>query len=348
MSLGVLIISFALHGAPAAATSPAKGSRFEQGQKLYNQGDVESALKLLDAAAQEEREPAVLEKVHLLRGQCFSARHDFVRAEDAFALALDANPDTSLDPARVDPTVVKLLEAVRMRLTATLIVTSSPPGANVFLDSKNAGVAPQTLQAPIGKHRVEARWGDGPLAPVELVFKPKKEVRIEFVQGPAPAPQMVTVQPEQQPLRPYGDVRGIVDVPANGAAPRGGIDLGGGIEFGVSMPTGGLDHGGGLKFSLFRIGLLARLFPDFGVVPRAAWVVPLIPKLNFVLEVHVPLLFRNEGIGLGFGGLAGGEFWALPWFGAFVGVGGQHLFKNDRRNDNTTFHATAGVRLRLP
>jgi tetratricopeptide (TPR) repeat protein len=96
MSLGVLVLALALGGAP----STGKGTRFEQGQKLYNQGDVEAALKLLDAAAQEEKDPAVLETVHLLRGQCFSARQDFVRAEDAFALALESNPDTSLDPAR--------------------------------------------------------------------------------------------------------------------------------------------------------------------------------------------------------------------------------------------------------
>lgn len=328
MSLGVLVLSLALSGAPSAG----KGTRFEQGQKLYNQGDVEAALKLLDVAAQEERDPAVLEKVHLLRGQCFSARQDFVRAEDAFALALESNPDASLDPARVDPTVVKLLDAVRTRLTATLIVNSSPPGASLFLDSKNAGVTPQTVQAPIGRHRLEARWGDGPMTPLELVFKPKKEVRVEFVQGQAPPPQLVPMQPDQKPIRPFADARGLVDVPPTvGSAPTGGIDLGGGIEF-----------------SVFRVGLHVRLFPNFGVIPRAAWVVPLIPKLNFFLEAQMPLLFRNGGVGFGLGGIAGGEFWPMPWFGAFVGVGGQHLFVNVMRADNTTFHAAGGVRLRLP
>ncbi|MDP3238569.1 MAG: tetratricopeptide repeat protein [Myxococcales bacterium] len=328
MTLGVLVLSLALGASPSAG----KGTRFEQGQKLYNQGDVEAALKLLDAAAQEERDPAVLEKVHLLRGQCFSARQDFVRAEDAFALALESNPDASLDPARVDPTVVKLLDAVRTRLTATLIVNSTPPGASLFLDSKNAGVTPQTLQAPIGRHRVEARWGDGPMTPVELVFKPKKEVRIEFVQGQAPPPQLVPVQPDQKPLRPYADLRGVIDVP-----PVVG-----------STPTGGIDLGGGFEFSSFRVGLYARLFPYLGVIPRGAWVVPVVPKFNVFLEAQLPLLFRSGGVGFGLGGAAGGEFLALPWLGLFGALGGQHLFVNTNRADNTTFHANGGLRLRLP
>ena len=332
MTLGVLVLSLALGGAPSAG----KGTRFEQGQKLYNQGDVEAALKLLDAAAQEERDPAVLEKVHLLRGQCFSARQDFVRAEDAFALALESNPDASLDPARVDPTVVKLLDAVRTRLTATLIVNSTPPGASLFLDSKNAGVTPQTLQAPIGRHRLEARWGDGPMTPVELVFKPKKEVRIEFVQGQAPPPQLVPVQPDQKPLRPYADLRGVLDVPTVVG----------------QLTTGALDFGGGVEFFVFRLGLYARLFggavTTFGAIPRAAWVVPLLPRVTAFLEASLPLLFRNGGVGFGFGALAGAEYQVTPWFGFFGGLGGQFLIKNDMRADNNTFHATGGVRMRLP
>ncbi len=332
MSPGVLVLALALSGAP----STGKGTRFEQGQRLYNQGDVEAALKLLDAAAQEERDPAVLEKVHLLRGQCFSARQDFVRAEDAFALALESNPDTSLDPARVDPTVVKLLDAVRTRLTATLTVNSTPPGASLFLDSKNAGVTPQTVQVPIGRHRLEARWGDGPMTPLELVLKPKKEVRVEFVQGQAAPPQLVSTTPDQHPVRPYIDLRAILDIPTVVNQP----------------PTGALDFGGGVEFFVFRLGLYARLFggavTTFGAIPRAAWVVPLLPKLTAFIEASLPLLFRNGGVGLGFGAVAGAEYQVTPWFGVFVGIGGQFLIKNDMRADNNTFNGTGGVRMRLP
>jgi hypothetical protein len=328
-SLCGFIISLAVAGQPGAAS---KGTRFEQGAKLFNQGDFEGALRQLDLAAQDERDPAILEKLHLLRGQCFSARQDFVRAEDAFALALEANPEASLDPARVDPTVVKLLEAVRARLTTVLQVSSTPPGAVLMLDGKSVGVTPQSVAAPIGKRKLEARWGDGPLTVVEVVLKPKKEMRVELIQSAAPPPVRVQVEPEPKPIKPYGDLRGTGEVPsAMGAAPTGGIDLGGGFEW---------------KF--FRAGLYGRLFPYFGVIPRIALVVPVLQKFNVFLEVHVPLLFRNGGIGFGVGGAGGGEFLALPWLGVFAQIGGQHLFINDNRGDPTSFIASAGVRLRVP
>jgi hypothetical protein len=330
MSFGVFLVALALAGAPSPNSG--KGTRYEQGQKLFNQGDFEGALKQLDLAAQDEKDPAVLEKVHLLRGQCFSARQDFVRAEDAFALALDSNPDASLDPARVDPTVVKLLDAVRARLTATLLVNSTPPGASLFLDTKNAGVTPQVVQAPIGKHKLEARWGDGPMTPLELVIKPKKEIRVEFVQGQAPPPVLVPVQPEPKPLKPYGDVRGIFDASAAAGA----------------VPTGAMELGGGFEWSYLRLGLYARFPVYFGVVLRGAFVVPILSRFNAYIEAHVPLLFRNGGVGFGLGGAGGGEFLFLPWFGAFAQVGGQHLPINTNRADNTTFTAAGGVRLRVP
>ncbi len=329
MSLSAFLLTLALAAPPATAS---RGSRLEQGVKLFNQGDFENALKQLDLAAADEREPAMLERVHLLRGQCFSARQDFLRAEEAFALALEANPDATLDPERVDPTVVKLLDAVRARLTATLVLNSSPPGATVFLDSKNAGVAPQTVQAPIGRHRLEARWDDGPMAALEVTLKPKREVRIEWVQSTL-APVPVSVQPELRPIRPFGDLRGTFEA-----------------AVGVATPAGGLELGGGVEFSFFRVGVAARLFPFFGVVPRASLVVPLLAQLNVFLEVQVPVWLTRPsgGLGVGLGAAAGAEYLLRPWVGAYGQVGFQHLLINLMRNDNTAFVASAGARLRLP
>ena len=75
---------------------------------------------------------------------------------------------------------------------------------------------------------------------------------------------------------------------------------------------------------------------------------PVIPRVNVFLEVHLPILFRSGGTGFGVGGAAGGEFLVLPWLGVFGQIGGQHLFFNPNRADYTTFHATGGVRLRMP
>lgn len=328
LSLVALLLS-----APAARPGKSDVPKVEQGQKLFNQGDFEAALKMLDAAAAEGGDPATMEKVHLLRAQCHAARQDFARAEEAFALALDANPDTTLDPTRVDPTVVKLLESVRARLTGSVTINSTPPGATLLLDGKGAGVAPQTLAVPAGKHKLEARWGEGPLQALELQVRPRREVRIEYVQADAvgvPDDKLLT----PRPVRPFGDLRGMFE-PATTGSLYGGLELGGGIEV-----------------EWFRVGLFARLFPHFGIVPRFQFALPILKvnahSVNVLLEASLPMTFLPGGFGMGFGGGGGAEYYPLPWFGFYVLIGGRYHFLWPERNDDTAFTATGGVRLRLP
>jgi hypothetical protein len=334
-SLGAILVCLSLAGTPTAA--PSKGTRFEQGQRLFNQGDFEAALKQLDGAAQEERDPSVLERIHLLRGQAFSARQDFVKAEDAFGLALDANPEASLDPARVDPTVVKLLESVRARLTGTLVVNATPATATLLLDGKPLGPSPQTLQASIGRHKVEARFGDDATPPVEVLLKARREVRVEFSQGKPPPPVVVTPPlppPEEKTVRPMGEVRGVFEVP-----PKPGGE-----------GVGALEVGGGIDTKYVRAGLSLRVFPYFGVVPRVALVVPAIGHLHAFVELQAPLWLTRPsgGVGFGIGAAAGAEYWVVPFLSVFAQAGGHYLFLNPMRGDAGAFVASGGVRLKVP
>src|SRR5581483_361998 len=145
--------------APKAQPQPPlpQGNRLELGQKAFNEGQLDLALRLLDAAAAESPDSASAEKIQLLRGQCLAARQDFGKAEEAFALALDANPEASLDPGKVDPAVVKLLELMRARMSGTLIVTTTPAAADVTVDGKDAGKTPLTLTTSIGRHKVQTK-----------------------------------------------------------------------------------------------------------------------------------------------------------------------------------------------
>ena len=327
LSAAVSLVALLLT-APATKPVRSEAPKLELGQKLFNQGDFDGALKALDAAAVEGGEPATLEKVQLLRAQCLAARQDFARAEEAFALALDANPETTLDPTRVDPTVVRLLESVRARLTGSLLIGSTPPGATLWLDGKGLGAAPQTIATPAGRHKLEARWGDGPLQAMELQVRPRRETRVEWVQGAA-GPGASGVQLEPRPIRPFGDFRGMIE-PATSSAVSGGLELGGGIEL-----------------SWFRIGLFARLWQYFGVTPRFQLALPVLDSVNVLLEVALALSFLPEGLGLGIGGGGGAEYYPLKWMGVYVLIGGRHHFLWPV-NGPTAFTTTAGVRLRVP
>lgn len=328
-----MLLSLALTLTLAAAPAPkplTDEARLEQGQKLFNQGDFDAALKVLDAAAADGGDPKVMEKVHLLRAQSYAARQDFVRAEEAFTQALEANPDAALDPARVDPTVVKLLESVRARLTGTLVINSTPPGATVLLDGRAAGLAPLTLSPNVGKHRVEARWGDGPKQALEVQVHPRREARVEWVQVAGPeTPVKRDDLFQERPLRPFGDLRGNFEAYTSGA-------LGGGLEL-----------GGGVELSWFRLGAFFRLYPQFWVTPRFQFALPVHAEFNVLLEAAVPIAIGG-GFGVGIAGGAGAEWYPLKWFGLYALFGGQHFFVRTMNNSVTAFTLNGGVRLRLP
>jgi tetratricopeptide (TPR) repeat protein len=330
--LAVSLIALLLTGTPAK-TAKVEGTKLEQGIKLFNQGDFDAALKMLDAAAAECGDAATLEKVHLLRAQCFAARQDFTRAEDAFGSALEANPDTSLDPARVDPTLVKLLETVRARSLASVTFESTPPGAKLLVDGKDSGVTPQTMSLPVGRHRFEARWGDdsaGEVRTIPVQLKPRKDLRVQWVQHAGEGPGGLKLEP--RPLRPFGELRGLFE-------PRTSGNI-----------TGGLQLGGGIEFGWFRLGLWVRPFPNFDLTPRFQFSLPVVKASygtwNATVEVGVPLSFYASGFAVGLQGAGGAELYLLEWLAPYLYLGGSHHFL--RYGYDTAFVVTGGLRLRVP
>lgn len=325
---------------PAPATAPAAaGSKLEQGQKAFSEGQFAEALKLLDAAAAEERELAALEKIHLLRGQAFAAKQDFGRAEEAFALALEANPEAALDPGKVDPSVVKLLESMRARSSGTLTFRSSPPGAHVWMDGVDTGPTPTTVTAAIGRRKLEAKWADDRYAQLEVMVRSKRETFVEFVltektvevESKKPCPEQKPPMPptlaEQRDVQPYAAVRAGLDV---NAGPEALLDVGGGVDL----------------FQHVSIGAYVRPYRYLYLVPRVAAIWPAFEFFSLFAEAEVDIRFGKLGVALGLN--VGAEYWVKPWLSAFVEVGGKHFFVNNGFVVDTRFTLHAGVRARLP
>lgn len=329
MTVVVPLIAMLLTAPSSRSPRPSEGTRLEQGTKLFTSGDFEGALRVLDAAALEGGDAATLERVHLLRAQCHAARQDFVRSEEAFALALDANPEATLDPGRVDPTVVKMLDSVRSRLVGTLLISSSPAGALVSVDGQVRGAAPLTLPVGVGRHRLEARWGDAEPALAEVQVRPRRETRVEWVQGPAKMVPMAD-GPAGRKLGPIGDFR---FAPEFSTTPT--VD-----------PTLPLELAGGLEFAFYRVTLGLRLFPNFGLTPRFSFALPVMEMLGVVIEAGVPFELVPS-VALGLAGGAGIEVYPVRWFAGFLMLGGRHYFLRPG-NDATALTATVGIRLRMP
>jgi hypothetical protein len=308
-------------------------SKLEQGQKAFAQGDFDAALKALDSAAQETQDTPTLERIHLMRAQCFGARQDFVRAEEAFALALEANPEAALDPARVDPSLVKVLDALRARTKGGLVIHSAPEGAELKLDGAPFGKAPQTTQVPIGRHKLEIQYAGVLAVSTELVVRTRGVTLVEVVQAPGATLIQSDTPVKDSKVHPFADVRGMLEVPIQG----------------------GLEVGGGIEVPWVRLAVMIRVLDIFEIIPRISLVVPLgqAPFSAFI-EVEVPLAFSEIGgefrLGVGLGGAAGLEWMPWKWLGLYAQLGGRYFFTpfNNTYAAAARFTTSGGVRLRLP
>ncbi|MCA9601509.1 MAG: PEGA domain-containing protein, partial [Myxococcales bacterium] len=83
-------------------------------------------------------------------------------ARDAFRRAVGFDPERRVEAAEAPPSVLEMAEAIsRARRTTpygSFDVTSSAPGARVFVDDVDAGLLPARVRVPVGRHllRVEA------------------------------------------------------------------------------------------------------------------------------------------------------------------------------------------------
>lgn len=340
--LAVLLCAAQPNAKAAPAAAPAyTGTRFEQGQKAFAEGRFDVALKLLDEAAPEEREPAAVEKLQLLRGQCFAARQDFGHAEEAFALALEANPEASLDPGKVDPALVKLLESMRARSSGKVSFRSTPAGAAVSLDGVEVGAAPGSATAVIGRHKLEAKWPSGGVAQLEVMVRPRREVFVELVLLEREKEKVVTVVREVPVQVPVP----AAPPPERLVRPWAGFRIGADVNSG---PEWGIDLGGGVDFKYFSIGAYLRPYRYFYVIPRVAGIWPVLDFLNLFVEAEVDVRASSARLGVALGGSAGVEVFPLRWLGVFAEVGGKGFFINRGFVVDARFTLSGGARVRLP
>lgn len=315
-------------GLPARSRS-APPAKLEVGQREFNRGDFQDALKALDAAATEAADAPTLARIHLLRGQCFAAQQSFAQAEEAFVLALENDAEATLDPSRVDPALVRLLDGVRARLSGTLVVKVDKPDATVRVDGRPAGTAPVRLSLGIGRHRVEAVTADGKFGgELEVFVRARKDTVVDVA-----LPEVKAVSALGGPdapshgMRPVADVRMVVPP----------FQLGEGV---------GIELGGGVEWPTARASFHAQLYPVFGLAPRGAFLVPITPSLRALVEAELPLLFLDR-LAFGLGGAGGIEYQPTKWVGAFVEVGARHFFIGPGGYNNRVV-LQGGARLRLP
>ncbi|HZH03960.1 MAG TPA: PEGA domain-containing protein [Myxococcaceae bacterium] len=337
MTPALLLCSLLVFSAAPASRSRSPASRRQAGQEAFARGDFETALRALDAAALETNDGGALAKIHLLRGQSFAAMRDFNGTEEAFLLALDYDPTAQLDPARVDPALVRTLDRLRDRLKGELLVRTDPPGAKVFVDSRLVGVTPYKGSVPVGSRKVEAQAANGTLVGVqEVVVFAKRTTSVQVSLSSVSVPSTVGMGEETafslRAFRPLADLRGVF------------------TPFGAG-PDAAFEVGGGAESQWLRASLSFQLVPDFGVTPRGAVVVPLREDVQLYAELEIPVIFDSD-VAFGLGGSGGGEYVINRWIGLFGQLGVRHYFTGPRtgRDDVSANQLTlqVGARFRIP
>jgi len=319
----------------AAAAEPSAGdsqaaAKLQMAQAEFNRADFQGALKTLDAAASQASDEKLLAKIHLLRGQCFAATQNFVAADAAFAKALENDPEASLDAAKVDPTVVRMLESLRSHMRGELRVDADHPGAEVSIDGRPAGAAPLKVPISIGRHVVQAKTADGKLtARDEVVVHSKKSADLHLAMRPpgSAAPKDAAANSQTDEIKPTADVR-ILLQPL------------------TSEEVFGIEIGGGFEYEFLRLTLHASLYPNFGFTPRVALVAPVADRADIYLSVEIPIIFSSP-TAFGLGGAGGVEYKVSSWLGLFAELGVRHLFTGPGTDPNR-LTLQPGLRLRVP
>lgn len=320
----------ALLSASLAADGDAQATAsYRAAMRAFATGEFERALRELSTAERSATSDTLRADIALAQGRCHAALENFAAVERDFQRALDADPEARLDPSVVHPTVVAMLDGLRVRLRGTLSVDSEPPGAEVQVDGAAVGQTPYSGPISIGRHVVTVRRAAGePPTSREAVIRRDRPTRLTFTLSPAPTPPAVHAsEPDMAASRwlLLAELRADVD-PTAGVSVEVGAG-GGGRHWLVSAhaflgaaPGATLRVSGRLPSVLGPAGLYASLD---GVV--------------FFAQPTIP----------GVGASAGVMLRATPWLELFVEGSGRLLADSERYFSRYAL-ACGGARLVVP
>jgi PEGA domain len=329
MNLLLVLTAVSLAQSPAteAPGAPATAA-LEAGRTALAEGEFERAIAVLEAASRQTLDDVLLGRIHLARGEAYAALQQYGAMEVAFAQALTHDPDIRLDPKRVDPKRVSLLEALRSTLRGQLDVEVIPAGANLILDERALGPAPWKGVVPIGTHSLEIVPSTGQPVVLRVKVRPDRTERVRFefpvVEGaPSPAPAPVSAP---SPIAFAMQARAVTSVDRPLAlGGELGVQLGGKNFFGEINATAGSAYGVGV-----RVGARA-----------SRWLGPVSPRASldgFLVFAGgaVPGIGLSGGVELDFG----------KWIVPFAEISGRLLTPSSAFRSSAVV-GTLGVRVQL-
>lgn len=155
-ALLVLALALAWPVSPAVAATEAPAG-LDEAYRLFSDGKLPAARRLLRETLATARAPAVLARAHVYLGLIAAAEGDRATAAAMLRQALRHDPELQLDPEQLKPDFIDLFRRVRDESTAALAVRSQPTGAHVAVDGVARGRTPLERRVFFGTHLVELR-----------------------------------------------------------------------------------------------------------------------------------------------------------------------------------------------
>ena len=180
--------------AAARAALAAAGDDYQKFQFAASEHELERAIDLVTHAGVPPGEAQTLVEAltELATVEETSGRHaDAVRACESLMVL---RPNVTLDPVRVPPRVIQTCEAARGRRALagrSVGITTTPPGAQLYVDGQPLGAAPVTVTLPVGTHYLYCVGRDQESQARTVEVEPGSApatVRIELPEPPTRAP----------------------------------------------------------------------------------------------------------------------------------------------------------------
>ncbi len=176
----VLLVPLTALAAPRGKKSAPAGDTLAAAKRAMAVGRFEQARKTLERVYRQARSNAAKAEAMLLAGECAYALGRNDQALESFSRALRHDPLASLDPGRVSPSLIELLDEARRGVTGTLSVSASEPGCEVKVGGRDMGPAPLKTAMPVGRHQVEVVAADGRSVVESTVIYAGKIVELTF------------------------------------------------------------------------------------------------------------------------------------------------------------------------
>jgi hypothetical protein len=149
---------------PSKAAEELQGE-IDTAQQQFYQARYGRAIKQLEGALQEiarlapgPRRWQLEVRARLLEGLIRTRLQTDASSEDAFARVLRLDPAYKLDPDYFGPSTIERFEKVRRQIASAphhaLEISSTPPGAEVFLEGRSMGTTPYRASIPEGSYQL--------------------------------------------------------------------------------------------------------------------------------------------------------------------------------------------------